>query len=276
MDLELAGREKLLYPIGQVFEHDVGLDSIFFSKNRKLWRMFSPGRWYHPFSSVWKPGLNLEPQLWENISQELNSSAFPIFKCNLFIQYKRPDYLTNGTAGEYSYWSAPYYRYYLDPHQHGIISKLEAKISPAALVAYCAPAFWTFDDLFTNQRNAQLIEHSNFVKPSHLDGHSAWTYTDAGTDGKAFSEPVKIPSLNLRRELEELAKILPQVENNTEFIISLSTSIERVVKEDEGFLAKRYVETLHDAKLPSNELAQCIAHIWLFTFMFDISWAIGY
>src|SRR5450631_1110624 len=45
----------------------------------------------------------------------------PPFRFNIFVQYKRPEYLLRSSAQEWSCWNSPYFRYDTTPHQHDLL-----------------------------------------------------------------------------------------------------------------------------------------------------------
>ena len=50
-NMELVGREKILFPPGQHQENLLGIDVALFSKNRKFWRMWG----YYKWLILWPP-----------------------------------------------------------------------------------------------------------------------------------------------------------------------------------------------------------------------------
>ena len=99
MNYELAEKGRI-YPAGQCLEKDIGIDAaLFFSKNSKFWRKWNDSR-----SLNFRPGVNLSRKLWNIAERKLKSAAFPKFKCNLFIQYKRPESIKSPNGKQYPDW----------------------------------------------------------------------------------------------------------------------------------------------------------------------------
>lgn len=100
MDFELFDSLRL-FPIGQVFEGSLGIDSAGFTRNKHFWRMLR---------RFCLPGIHLGPNLWPLRGEDIDSDAFPSFRCNVFLQYKRPQYVSSKLGAEYSDWEQNYYR----------------------------------------------------------------------------------------------------------------------------------------------------------------------
>jgi hypothetical protein len=136
LNFELLGRRNLLYVPGQVLENTLGFDAALFTRNIHFWRLFELGylrRVPH------LTGLRIDNGWWRNLDQEID--MFPDFKCNVFIQHKRPTYLTTAHSKEWSHWKKEYYRYDLTPHQQLALEQLEDKIGNKGIVVYASPAF---------------------------------------------------------------------------------------------------------------------------------------
>lgn len=271
---ELVSNGRIFVP-SQSNESDMGFDAAIFSRSPRFWRLWSS--WW-PFSFAIPPrrSVELNPDLFDELEHELDSNNFPPrFKANVFIQHKRPDYLSTRVATEYSYWNRPYFRYYVEQNQQNTLSQLETNVSSRALVVYACPAFWQHGDLFNFSTSCRVVENSNFVKPSVLDGHHKYTFVNAGILGRAFSDPKDIPKVNLLEEIGML-KELPAEKKNSQFIKSLSAKMIQIVeKSDEPFMtnfngAMKYFGTY------GHELANSISKIRCFLFITNISWLIVY
>ena len=278
---ELSSRAPIYAP-GQVFENKIGIDAALFSKNPKFWRLWQKRhRWLPPFLPGYKTGVYLEPELWDYIEETLNSDAFPQFKFNLFMQHKRPEFISSSLGKEYKRWRQPYFRYDLTPRQQDILYRLEQKVSANAIVVYGCPTFWRFRELWSFSKSHRLVENSNFVQPHDLKGHERYTFINSRKKGKAFSEPVDIERLVLLEEIyKRLSKERIEFRSNTDFIHSLSKKIMEVMEESdkefrEGFISMtEYISA--GANTPIHKLAKSVMRILIFTFMTDISWGVGY
>jgi len=135
MNMELPHRSRIFAP-GQVDEHHIGIDAAIFTEKRILLKLFG-------FESV-PSGKQLNRDLW-NLDEKVSlSKKFPKFKCNIFIQYKIPEFIKSPNGREYSHWNKHYFRYDINSKQQEILYKLESKISSNSIVAYSCPAFYTW------------------------------------------------------------------------------------------------------------------------------------
>lgn len=270
IDAELFSWGRL-FPVGQVFEGVTGFDSAGFVFNRRFWRRF-PSR----FFPWWRPGILPDPHFWDIVGKEINSDAFPRFKCNVFLQYKRPQYLKYGGKQEFSYWKAPHYRYYIDQKQQGILERLEQQVSSKALVLYACPAFWKFEDLWKHAQRRRMVDNTNFCKPAGISGHGRYTFIDAKTKGKAFSEPEDIEPVNFKGELDKLLKQEGEYASNKDFILKLERSLSELypsIEEAHGIDIEVAIKDMDD-EYPSG-LGKALIKINLFTFLTGLSWMIG-
>jgi hypothetical protein len=113
----------------------------------------------------------------------------PPFLVSLFVQYKRPDYLTTRRANEWQHHGRPYYRMHLTPHQHQLLLDLTQTVGSDGVVLYAAPSFWRYDDLWLSQGSGMVMEGSMLVEATDIGpGHHYWTWTPGGL-GIAHSEP---------------------------------------------------------------------------------------
>jgi len=276
LNIELAGKRKILFIPGQVFENIIGIDAAIFSKNSTFWGFWNSYFRFPKFWFWWKPGVYLKPKFWDMIEEELNSEAFPKFKVNIFIQYKRPEYISSFRGREYRYWNQPYFRYDIKAHQQKALYKLEQQIFRNAIVVYACPAFWRSRELWEFYGNHKLIKNSNFVQPHILNGHQRYTFINSGNIGKAFSYHANIESINLIKEIDRIFETGEQFNNNTDFIYSLYRSIIKVVEDFEDDYRVIFKLISESIKIPQHELARIIINILIFTFVTNIVWGIGY
>jgi hypothetical protein len=119
------------------------------------------------------------------------SGAEPPFLASLFVQYKRPDYLTTRRAKEWRHHNRAYFRMNLTAHQHQLLLDLEQTVGTDGIVLYAAPSFWRYDDMWLNQGAGHLMASSMLVQASAIGpGHNLWTWTPGGR-GIAHSDPVE-------------------------------------------------------------------------------------
>lgn len=153
LNMEL-GENRRIFPTGQYFENTAGVDVALFSRRIAFWRL-----WF--FTPIIQPkrGVHLDSGFWDDLTSEWNSPRYPIkYRCNVFLQHKRPEYVTRGKSEELKHWRKPFFRYLIDEHQQDILSKLEQRVSNDALVLYSCPAFWQKNDLWSFADGGKLIE----------------------------------------------------------------------------------------------------------------------
>lgn len=264
------GEKRKIFPAGQVLENAIGIDVALYSRNVdfwKLWRRFPRLR----------SGMHLTRELWDSFEGQLDSGAFPKFKCNIFIQHKRPEFISSPLGKEYDKWKHQYYRYDVVPDQQGILQRLEQKTSKNAIVVYACGAFHEWKDLWHFSASDSLVENSNFARPRSIDGHERYTFVRAGRGGIAFSEaPEKIPPLDFLAEVDARIDVRNEFESNVQFIITLSRQIDEVVEEFPEELGKIYSSMMQFMEIPEHELARSVRTILTFTFLTNVSWLIIY
>lgn len=222
LNFELT-HEKRIFPPGQFFEFDIGIDAAIYSMNPIIWRIFNR----RPFPR----GERLRAQLWDFAERAITDDQFPKFRVNLFIQYKRPEFITGYGGSEYKEWNQPYFRYRISSTQQNSLFHLEENISSNSIVAYACAAFWKNDDLYRFQRINQLIQNSNFVQPSNLQGHEVYTFINGGGHGIACTEPTYIRNMDIIQNIDNMIGTGKKLENNLEFIYSLDKSIMQTMKQ---------------------------------------------
>lgn len=183
---------------GQTDEFLLGFDGATWIDPLKLMRFGfrTPNdipAWYR-FRPMWEPefwyGRELSPSLiqdWFVYAEEM----FPPIALNFFVQHKRPKQTTEqGACGDH--WGQAYYEYKINKQQQRRLEQLERKIGNSGVVTYCCAAFLKKSDLWKNEEKAKIIENSNFIGASQLNGHTRYTYINAGHEGFANSEPKEI------------------------------------------------------------------------------------
>ena len=271
MNYELAEKGQI-YPAGQCLEKDLGIDAaLFFSQNARFWKQWNSSNTFNK-----KPGVKLGTELWEIAEQKLRSGKFPKFKCNLFLQYKRPESIQSPNGKEYSYWNEPYLRYSIKEHQQETLCALERKTVPNALVVYACATFGGIDDLWRHAERNTLVQNSNFVQPHNLIGHHRYTFVHDKEGGHARSEPAKIEGINLLYEMGNLLQKHTNFIDNVQFILHLSKNIEMTI-ESLDQKPNRWFYKIKDAiKYSEHQLARSFATIFAFNLFANTAWGIGY
>jgi hypothetical protein len=200
---ELDRSSNVYFPLGQVQEGGLGFDSTAFSTNRRLWRLLGHPYLFHlPFKGV--DFKDLAHEMETIIGYELDN--IPEMKTNLFFQYKRPDFIKSSRAGEWTFWRQPYYRYNIYREQQILLEHIHNTFTSQLLVLYAAPAIKDVNHLVNLHANRQIIASSNFTRAIDLSGHHRNSYIRSGTDSYASSEPTKISSIDLLKEIGEKIK----------------------------------------------------------------------
>ena len=140
LNFELAERGSLIFSPGQVFENTLGIDVALFSKNPDFWRIWQ-GNLLFPFFRSYKRGVFINRKWWNKFQQDLDDKRFPKFKFNVFLQHKRPEYVSRSNGLEFAEWRQPYFRYYTTPDQQVRLEKLEEEVASQGIVVYACPLF---------------------------------------------------------------------------------------------------------------------------------------
>lgn len=110
---ELARLTNITFSPDQCDEALLGFDEAF----------FLPEEWFFRFGPYVRrrrreqlTGIEIDEF---NRHGEMIASHMPEFRLNLFVQFKRPKYLTSRGAKQWSDWKQNYYRYETTLHQAG-------------------------------------------------------------------------------------------------------------------------------------------------------------
>ena len=179
---ELDRKSSLYFPLGQVQEGVLGVDSVAHSRSWRLWRKLGYPFWLSP------PFTGVELQhIAEEMERHLGVEVknIPAMKVNALFQYKRPQYITMASGAEWHLWHRKYFRYDLYVEQHALLSHIEATFGSDAIVLYAAPAVEDVSDLVRLKKKNAIIANTNFRRASELNGHHRNTYIKAGTYSQA-------------------------------------------------------------------------------------------
>lgn len=188
---EMARLTNVLFSPDQTDEGILGFDGAFFLPLPE-YRAFSP----YVRVRRWRHFLGMSASEIDEFGHALDA-RLPPFNLNLFVQYKRPEWLQRSNATEWPSWSMSYFRFTIDAKQQGLLEKILSAAAGRAAVVYAAPAFWESSELFSLARSGGIIDRSNIASAGMLTGHQRFTYTAPGSFGIAHSEPENIegPSL---------------------------------------------------------------------------------
>lgn len=266
---ELDKMSSFYFPPGQVVEGALGFDVSAQSKNGKLWKIL--GHPYFPFH-----GANLQDvarTLNRNIGHIIDS--IPNVKANLFIQYKKPEYITRPNGREWGSWGQKYFRYSINMDQQRVLESIDRNFGDRALVIYAAPAISSLNDLIQCKINGKIIDNSNFQKAIRLTGHSRNTYIQSGTHSKAFSEPKEIEKINLISEIESIEPT--DATEASKFIQDTSATIIEILKKNAPYnaafirLMEEYRELQEFKILYSHLVMKCFREITGIQWLVSIS-----
>jgi hypothetical protein len=227
---ELDARSNIYFPLGQVQEGIMGMDSAAYSRSWWLWRRLGYPFWFFPHFR----GADLR-----EVADEMESFLgkevrnIPPMRVNLLLQYKRPEYVASKRASEWRFWNHAYFRYEIYKEQQDLLAHLETCLGQKALVIYAAPAIYDTNDLIIIKKKRRIIENSNFKRPSELTGHHVNTYIKAGTYSQPCSEPERIQDLDLLALLERQDQ--GGHDSNASFIKTFVNDVVSVVKQYEAY-----------------------------------------
>lgn len=189
---ELARLTNILYSPDQTDEGAFGFDGSFLIP-------LPTGRIAFPYvrRRRWQRLSGISAAEINDFGERLNSNL-PTFRLNLFVQYKRPEWLERSNAAEWWSWGKPYFRYTIEAKQQGLLENIVQAATGRAAVVYAAAAFRLNSELFDHAKVGTVVPNSNISSVEMLNGHERFTYTDPGSFGVAHSEPetIKSPSLD--------------------------------------------------------------------------------
>lgn len=267
---QLLLEKHLLYPPGQVLEKTLGFDVALYTEDPDFWYHFPRRGRYR------RTGLRIDRRWWRQLDYAIDG-FFPKFKFNVFIQHKRPAFMTSKSSKAWSHWKKPYFSYDLTPHQQKALEELENRIGSQAVVVYACPAFYKLKELWQASEMGTLIKETNFAQPSKLAGHAKYTYITAGNSGRAYSDPEDILSFDFSERIDNLIERRADVANNRAFITQLANTINTIIIETRGLRTLyRDIVTYLASETERNELALALIRIDAFCFLTKSVWRIGF
>jgi hypothetical protein len=155
------------------------------------------------------------------------------------------------------------------------LQKLEQKTLSHAIVVYACPAFWKRKELWMFI-DGKLVENSNFVKPSNLQGHQRYTFVRGGKDGYACSEPIKVEGTDILTEISRMRERSMEFENNVQFLNRLARDIKMTIKELDETTREGFFAIERTFGYPQHELGASVMTIFTFNLFANTTWGIGY
>jgi hypothetical protein len=256
---ELNQKSSLYFPLGQVQEGVLGVDSVAHSLSWSLWRKLGYPFWLSPLFK----GVELK-HIAEEMENYLDAEvkSIPAMKVNILFQYKRPQYITMASGAEWHLWKRKYFRYDLYAEQHALLSHIEAKFGSDAIVLYAAPAVEDVSDLVNLKQNNEIIANTNFRRASELNGHHRNTYIKAGTYSQACSEPQRLDNFHLLELIEGFEP--PPQRENSQFLVDFAKHISRSMIEvkDFGYLGTAFVDRMSEFQKLELERYKLFFTMW--------------
>jgi hypothetical protein len=198
---QLERGQNALFVPGQVLENTLGFDAGLFVAQSAVWEVLG---YRTPLSGA-ALGYYDWPYVWE---LPRPSTKLPRFRLNLFLQAKRPDYYTRRPRSlkNISSVATPLWSFRITPQQQERLEVLADTLKGKAHVSYAAPAFHTYNALFSHTTYRTIVEHSTFPSAEKLKGHEAWYYHVPGAQGAANPDPEVIEEPTLLARLRDLAR----------------------------------------------------------------------
>ncbi|HHO3376220.1 TPA: hypothetical protein ACRRWQ_000003 [Morganella morganii] len=238
---ELAKNNIFYYPFGQVQEGGIGADCAAMLDSYHLWEIFNEN-FFH--------GEDLEKisNYMDNyIKYKINN--IPSIKINILFQYKRPEIITTSNGKEWNHWNEKYFRYSIYKEQQSLLEKINNQFGNDVLILYASPAIYDRNELVRAYVEKKIIESTNFCQAHELKGHNHNTYTKAGKDFYACSEPEEIPRFNL---IENLQEIKTQDLESVTIITKFMSDLRGLIEED-PYLGESYRTLLQPYKAAGLE-----------------------
>lgn len=262
---EVARLTNITFSPDQCDEALLGFDEAF----------FVPKEWFLRFGPYVRRGrrarlTGIEINEFNKIGKVI-ASHMPEFKLNLFVQFKRPKFLTSRGAKEWSDWKQCYYRYETTPHQQEALERIDAQSHGRASTIYASPAFWQATDLWKHVRNNDVVEQSNMASAPKLKGHGHYSYIGPGYIGKGHSETVDIESDPLQQiigtgfERNEALPLNQHLKKTAAAIIEATSGSDLVTP-----VFYQVQTALGFENLNPNSLYDAIATIGIFTEAFSV------
>src|SRR5699024_9056795 len=144
----------------------------------------------------------------ENINNKLTQVAqrLPVdLKFNLFIQFKKPEYMIFKSAKEWWLYNKPYFRFKLYKEQHETLIKIQDVLHNLNIV-YASPEAKNSDDVIRNKKYNKVIENSCIVGLNSTRGHEAITYLKNKVH--FHSEPKRDTYINIYNYLNTRSRVI--------------------------------------------------------------------
>lgn len=263
---EAARLTNISFSPDQCDENFLGFDDAFLLPLHKL---FSIAPYVHRRRRLRHSGIVLQEL--DYLTEEA-VRRMPPFRFNLFVQYKRPEYLRTRGAREWSHWCAAYYRFDITPHQQRLLERLDVASHGRAATVYASPAFWSSSDLWRLVEAEQILDNSNVASASRLTGHGCYTYIKPGHSGIGHSDPKDIESPSLRETVSVGVERNKPIEAEEHIIKTAAIIREAADGADETAMLLKQAEKPYLTDEPRrSQLIQALTTLVAFSDAFAIS-----
>jgi hypothetical protein len=191
---ELANHCDVWFPLGQVQEGGIGADVAANLLEPEVWARLG---FFKRFGGIQLQDVHT--QMEEYVKKRI--TKLPHMSSNLFLQYKRPEFITNNRGIEWKHWESSYYRYEVEPRQHTLLCRVQSDAGERAKVLYASPALKDVNSLVAAMLSKNIVDSTNFRPALDLSGHSRNTYVSGGSKSVACSDPVSFEPFQLRAYL---------------------------------------------------------------------------
>ncbi|RTX91634.1 hypothetical protein [Mammaliicoccus fleurettii] len=191
------------------------------------------------------------------------------YSANLFIQFKKPEYLTTSQSKQYYIFQNSYYRYTLYQEQLNTLLGLNNSLindnTPAKII-YASPAASDLNELHEQATQREVVEKSSIAEVSTLVGHNHVAYRD-NTMYVGCSEPQEYNSKTLKKHLERI-----ETETNlNETYKSMEVFLEKYDNLSYSFY-KKHISAVNELELSPKE-KQIFSIEWIANYL-GVKWTI--
>jgi hypothetical protein len=190
------------------------------------------------------------PRVWSSLTEGLpgvGEAAKPSVPraSSLFLQYKRPQFLSNRNGKEASARERafgdhrPYYRFELGREQLKVLLDLQAGFAGRAAVCYAAGRFHKQSTFYAHKLRSEITENSAFLRlddvsarlaaggldPANPANDHRWTYDEDGGRGLLCSEPQPVEGFRFGGLKETLGEWTASAEPLEQHVATLTTGL---------------------------------------------------
>lgn len=194
---ELARHAPFMYSPDHWDESFLGFDDAFLLPLPRL-----PGLLPYMRRRRWARMHGMTLSELERIAEE-DSCRMPTIGFNLFVQYKRPEYIRSPRATEWPEWHAAYFRYSTTDRQQDLLEAIERQSHGRAATVYASPALWRATGLWAHAQARSVISQSNVASAGRPSGHKRYSCDSAGYEGKGHSQATELKSRPLKEIIQE-------------------------------------------------------------------------